>query len=642
MGSNRQKKKNQRTKDARPNGLAPVGQAAYDAAVTITEPRATTDAFSNPVARLGYGTQNLIEASQYPLTRMSQNYTLMNSLWRGNWVVQNIVGMIPEDMTKQWFKVTTNIAREHIDAFDRAQRTTHLRASIVKGMKWGRLYGGAAGIILIEGQNDLAEPLNLDTIMPNSFKGLYIVDRWSGITPGMELISDINDPDYGYPEYYDVSNEVGGSVFHVHHSRVIRFIGRELPHIECVAENYWGESEVEAIYSEVVKHDNISNNLASLTFKAVQDVYEMENVDQLFAMADQQAQARFWNTLQAQTALNSNLGLRVINKGDAIHQYQYTFSGLSDVSDSQILNVAGAARIPVTKLFGRSPAGLNATGESDIQIYDDYIEELRESDFRPIIEKLLPIMALSAWGEIPDDLDFEFESVRTPSETEKAEIAQRKTTSIIEAFNSNLIPQDAAMKELHALSETTGLFANITDKMIEQGDGVWAKDMQQLNDPYMGLLNGIGAEEDVISTTDSMLEDGGPGSGNFGHSGRPGEIGGSGEGGGPSAAGANKFERGFTPANLNKHWIGGESDHSEQYKGYTKGQYAQEALELVQKPVGGGIEGYLDKSGLVARYDTATNNFVKGHPREGIATMFKPKAGIAYFNRRKKLENQGK
>ncbi|MEI3523259.1 MAG: anti-CBASS Acb1 family protein [Anaerotignum sp.] len=78
-------------------------------------------------------------------------------------------------------------------------RQTQLYDRINEGMRWGRLYGGAAGLILIRGQEDLSKPLELDTILPGTFAGLYIVDRWSGITPGMELVSDLADLDFGLP-----------------------------------------------------------------------------------------------------------------------------------------------------------------------------------------------------------------------------------------------------------------------------------------------------------------------------------------------------------------------------------------------------------------------------------------------------------
>lgn len=42
------------------------------------------DAFSNPLFRLGYGSQSPLEATDYPLTRMTGNYALLNSLYRSN------------------------------------------------------------------------------------------------------------------------------------------------------------------------------------------------------------------------------------------------------------------------------------------------------------------------------------------------------------------------------------------------------------------------------------------------------------------------------------------------------------------------------------------------------------------------------
>lgn len=118
----------------------------------------TMDAYSNPLFRLGYGSQSPLEATEYPLTRMTENYALLNSLYRDNWVVQNVVGIIPDDMTKKWFTLTGSIAPEHLAEFERVQRTTQLKERINEGMRWGRLYGGAAGLILIRGQEGMLDP----------------------------------------------------------------------------------------------------------------------------------------------------------------------------------------------------------------------------------------------------------------------------------------------------------------------------------------------------------------------------------------------------------------------------------------------------------------------------------------------------
>ena len=166
----------------------------------MSEAVMTTDAFSNPLFRLGYGSQSPLEATEYPLTRMTGNYALLNSLYRENWVVQNVVGIIPDDMTREWFTLG-GAGPEELRRLEQAQRRAALRDRISAGLKWGRLYGGAAGILMIRGQEGmLDQPLDLDMVLPGTFAGIYIVDRWCGVTPDAELVSDMSDPDFGLPD----------------------------------------------------------------------------------------------------------------------------------------------------------------------------------------------------------------------------------------------------------------------------------------------------------------------------------------------------------------------------------------------------------------------------------------------------------
>lgn len=451
-------------------------------------PISTMDAFSNPAARIGFGTLDLLQATEYPMTRMTQNYQLLTSLYRDNWIVQNIVATIPNDIVRKWYEIKSSIAPEYLDQMAKLERKTQLRKKLLLGMYWGRLYGGAVGVILIKGHDDMSQPLDLDMVMPGSFLGLQILDRWTGVYPDGELVTDPSDVDFGLPAYYTIRDEASGQmVARVHHSRVVRFIGRELPWMEQVTELYWGESEIEAIYNEVVKRDNVSGNIAALTFRANVNYMESEGLDQLLGTANTEMQRRFWNVMQAQAIMENNFGTRVINKGDAIHNTQYTFTGLPDVYDRVMMDVAGAARTPVTKLFGRSPAGLNATGEADLQNYYDYIDGLRETEFRAVIERLLPVMALSAWGMIPDDLSIDFPPMWTPDAKEIAEIAERKSGSVIVAYQNDLLDAATAMQELQNLEEETGLFGKISNDDIEAGKGKTYTQRKLMNDPLAGL-----------------------------------------------------------------------------------------------------------------------------------------------------------
>ena len=113
---------------------------------------------------------------------MTGNYALLNSLYRENWVVQNVVGLMVDDMLREWYELK-DAAPDQLKALHRAEQRAGLRRCISTGLKWGRLYGGAAGLILIAGQTDLSQPLDPDSIQPGSFRGLYILDRWQGISP---------------------------------------------------------------------------------------------------------------------------------------------------------------------------------------------------------------------------------------------------------------------------------------------------------------------------------------------------------------------------------------------------------------------------------------------------------------------------
>ena len=427
------------------------------------------DAFSNVLARLGAGTPNLLEGTEYSLQRMSRDFNTLNALYRESWIVRRIIDVIPADMLKNWITITSGLDPDVEKRLSLTLRRTQLIDKLKRGMQWGRLYGGALGVMLIKHQGyDLSQPLQLDWIMPGDFAGLLIFDRWNGVNPSSELIEDISDPDYGFPKYYTVTDPAGGGSVKIHHSRVIRFTGNTLPFWEEIAEMQWGASVVESIFDELRKRDNVSWNIAQLTFMANIRVLKMQDLGQLLAATDNESQAELLRTLEAQNMLLNNMGMQVMDSQDGLETHQYTFGGLSDCYQQFIMDISGAAEIPVTRLFGRSPSGLNATGESDLQNYYDMIAEKQESYLRPILNKVLPPFIISTLGSLPDDFDFEFDPVAEPTDKERADLAKCGTDNVVAAYNAGLISQRTALKELKQQSERTGVWTNITDEDIER------------------------------------------------------------------------------------------------------------------------------------------------------------------------------
>lgn len=427
------------------------------------------DAFSNVLARLGAGTPNLLEGTEYSLQRMSRDFNTLNALYRESWIVRRIIDVIPADMLKNWITITSGLDPDVEKRLSLTLRRTQLIDKLKRGMQWGRLYGGALGVMLVKHQGyDLSQPLQLDWIMPGDFAGLLIFDRWNGVNPSSELIEDISDPDYGYPKYYTVTDPAGGGSVKIHHSRVIRFTGNTLPFWEEIAEMQWGASVVESIFDELRKRDNVSWNIAQLTFMANIRVLKMQDLGQLLASTDNESQAELLRTLEAQNMLLNNMGMQVMDAADGLETHQYTFGGLADCYQQFIMDISGAAEIPVTRLFGRSPSGLNATGESDLQNYYDMIAEKQESYLRPILNKVFPPFIISTLGSLPDDFDFEFDPVAEPSDKERADLAKCGTDNVVAAYNAGLISQRTALKELKQQSERTGVWTNITDEDIER------------------------------------------------------------------------------------------------------------------------------------------------------------------------------
>jgi len=437
----------------------------------------TMDAFQNQMARLGFGQPNLNEGADYPLTRMSQNYNLFTSLYRSSWIVRKIVDVFPSDMVKNWIKFNSSLDPEKISKINSVIRKTKTKEKIKEGLRWARLYGGAAGLILIDGDEDLSEPLDYDAIMLDDYKGLLIFDRWNGIYPDIELEDDISDEEYGYPKYYSILLSEANSnlmlsynkqdLVKVHHSRIVKFNGRDLPLWERQAEMFWGESEIEIVFEELKKRDNTSANIASLIFLANIRVLKMNDLGQLLGASTQKAQESLHKVLQAQNQLMSNMGIYVMDKDDDFGSEQYSFGGLNDIYESFMLDIAGACEMPVTKLFGREPAGFNSTGESDLTQYYDTLEEKQETYLQPIIDKLLPIIFMSTLGAIPEDLDWEFNPCMNVNSKDLVDLAQSMASPIFEAFNAGLITKEIALKELKQQNEKTGMWSNITDEDIK-------------------------------------------------------------------------------------------------------------------------------------------------------------------------------
>jgi len=441
-----------------------------------SKPHPTADSYVNMVARLGYGADNLKSRSTYTKNPITRDWGLLEAIYRGSWIAGVAIDCIADDMTRAGIEIHGENTPEEVTKLQRALVRGGVWRALNRLIKWGRLYGGAAAVIDIDGQKQ-DEPLRMDSIAQGQPISLKVYDC-RRIYPDMtNMIHSGIEADL--PRFYDIPYDPPGSwegelpknvqiSRRIHHSRAIRSIGIELPYWEAMTLMFWGESIIERIYDRLNAFDQISEGAANLAFRAYVRTVGVNGLNQTMSMGGK-AEENLIKRFQYVRLMQNNEGLTLLDKEDTFQAHSYTFSGLSDLILQAGQQISGAIGVPLVRLFGQSPAGLNATGESDIRNYYDHIRARQEADLRMGLLKILEILHLSLFGRpISDDFDFEFTPLWQTSEKEKADINSVNTNAILAAHDSSLIDAETAMKELKQLSDSTGIFTNITDEKIQE------------------------------------------------------------------------------------------------------------------------------------------------------------------------------
>lgn len=462
------------------------------------------DSFQNLAARVGQGTGNLQDASTYIqnnlLTREPRKLEFM---YRGSWVCRAVVDCVADDMTRQGIDFGSSIPPKEIEEIASAINDMQFWFQINETIKWGRLYGGAIGVMQIDGQ-DLSTPLQADRIAQGQFKGVLPLGRWELLPNVQDLVTDLG-PYIGKPRIYVVGpNAPAMRNEKIHYTRIIRVDGARIPYFQRVAEALWSLSVLEPMYDRLVAFDSTTLGTAQLVYKAYLRTLKVDGLRDILATGGKAMEALARN-VEAIRKFQTTEGLTLIDSKDELEVLTYSFGGLDSVLTSMGQQISGATGIPLVRLFGQSPSGLNSTGESDIRNYYDNIKTQQESTLRPPLTVFLDVIYRSVIGKPPpEEFNFTFNPLWQLMEKEKADIANTVTQAVTGAFDTGIIDKRIALQELKQSADTTGIYSNITEEDIEAADAGSPGDFTALGDPNMGLdeikaLGGAGEQLDEPS-----------------------------------------------------------------------------------------------------------------------------------------------
>ena len=446
--------------------------------------RAALDSFQNFAANMGLGTDNITSGGSYGFNPITRNRTLLEWIHRGSWVGGVAIDVIADDMTRAGVTLMGLSEPSEAEKIRNVATRLGLWKKINETIKWSRLYGGAIAVILIDGQ-DPASPLNVEAVGRGQFRGLLPLDRWQ-VDPRQDDLVDEYGPEMGNPRFYKVSTGapgLGGKT--VHYTRVLRLVGVELPWQQKMQENTWGISVLERLYDRMLAFDSSTTGAAQLVYKSYIRTLKIKGYKMMVG-ENGPAAAGVQVYVNMMRRFQSVEGINVI---DAEDQYENLpppgFSGLSDVLMQFGQQLAGALQVPLVRLFGQSPTGLSASGESDMRTYYDGIKHRQEEQLHASVTRMY--LALARSLGMTDDVSIVFNPLWQMTEEQKAEIGAKDSTNIRSLFTEGVIGRGTALRELKALSQISGRMSTITDEMITEADEEGPPQPQELSAPLPGL-----------------------------------------------------------------------------------------------------------------------------------------------------------
>lgn len=298
------------------------------------------------------------------------NHVALSARYREDWLSQKIVDIVPTDATREWRHFNNNKPAQEAD---KEQRLQHI---VAEAMKWARLYGTAYIVLDLKGTGPLSSPLNLKNLRKGCIRSLQVVDRVRLVPMGVVNTTPMSTQ-YGMPEHY----QFVGSPEPIHHTRLIRFEGTELPLYELMRNQYLSDSTLIPFMKTIDSFHMAAGAAANLCVESNVDVVSIEGLQDL--ISNPEGEVALMKRFRIMKQMKSVYNVLLL---DSLEQYQpksVALTGLQNLIWEYLQIVAAAVGIPATRFLATQPKGLNASGDADISNYVDLIKGIQDADLCP-------------------------------------------------------------------------------------------------------------------------------------------------------------------------------------------------------------------------------------------------------------------
>lgn len=342
----------------------------------------------------GFGTsRDKTTFSTFQFSCMLSDNTI-ESMYHGDDLAQRMIDTGPEEMLRKGYSLCVGDKQDEATETAILEALDELRANekMIEGMIWGDLFGGSAIVIGADDGRPAIMPLIPERV--RKVDALEVLDRRY-----LSVNSFYQDgPNVGQPETYAIGNPsaVARPVYIVHETRLILFGGARTSRLVRQQRGYWDQSRLQRPFEVLRSFATGFKAVETLLTDGPQGVYKIKNLASLLGSNKKGALEDRINVVEM---MRSAMRAMVIDAdNESFERQAFTFAGIPDVLDKLMLRLAAAVPMPVTLLMGQSPAGMNATGESDFRWYYDGIATRQTNYLAPRLRKLIQIVCASKEG----------------------------------------------------------------------------------------------------------------------------------------------------------------------------------------------------------------------------------------------------
>lgn len=343
------------------------------------------------------------------------NFNLLSSsnlcnIYQGDGVAKKIIDIKSKDMIREWIKFEKDTDGLILDVMN----SLNVKQEILKALQFNKILGGSIIYMMLDDGKDPIESVDL-----NSIKSIQKIKAYKR-TDFSVLSYDV----FGEPEIIQIIKKYDGGTIDVHASRCLAFTGELALKDYSIASNteYWGISEIQAMFNYLGKLGLSMQSIYDMLIKSNIDLLKIDDLGAKLEINEKEGQSQVDKQIMALNKIRSVAQIMVIDGNDEYQVINQNFSNIEKPLESIFLMISTVSGIPESVFFGRSPQGLNATGNNEVRRYYDTIKNDQELILLNPLNYLKDIIVNSSeYGIAENDYNLKFQPLWQQTEKEIAE-----------------------------------------------------------------------------------------------------------------------------------------------------------------------------------------------------------------------------